>query len=59
MIELRVNSSTSDGSEKESWYGWQFNWVGNTPIDSKSQLLTQQKIDYYQGKIAGFDQASV
>jgi len=58
MIEVRVDSSENDSDEKESWYAWQFNWVGNTPINSKNQLLTRQKVAYYKDKIAGFDQAS-
>lgn len=58
MIEIRINPSDGGAGESESWYGWQFNWVGNTPIGSKSQRLTPQKMFYYQNIIAGFDKAS-
>ena len=52
MVEIR-----KDG-DSESWYSWQFNWLGNTPLDSKSQRLTDQQIEYYQRHIVGFDKVS-
>jgi len=54
MIEFRVD----DEIQEEIWCAWQFNWIGNTPIESKSYRLNEQKINYYKNKIAGLDQAS-
>ncbi|MGH1439589.1 MAG: hypothetical protein ACRBBR_05730 [Cellvibrionaceae bacterium] len=53
MIEFRFNEETNE----EMWCAWQFNWIGNTPMESKSYELNQQKVNYYKSKIAGFDQA--
>lgn len=52
MIEVRLDAE----SNIEKWCAWQFNWVGNTPIESKFHELTPPKINYYKSKIAGFDQ---
>lgn len=54
IIELRKEGE----NESESWHNWQFNWVGNMPIEPKSQVLSSQQIHYYQSKIAGFSNAS-
>lgn len=53
MIEIRCESG-----EEQVWYTWQFNWVGNTPLDAKCQVLSSQQVNYYQTKIAGFNQAA-
>lgn len=53
MIELCL-----DDAGREQWYGWQFNWVGNTPMEPQRYLLSQQKQQYYQNLILEFDQAA-
>jgi hypothetical protein len=53
MIELRI-----DADGLEHWYAWQFNWVGNTPLEPKSIPLSLQQQHYYQGLIMGFDRAA-
>ena len=53
MVELREGNENN-----EVWYGWQFSWAGNTPLESKCQLLSQQQQQYYRNVILGYDVAS-
>ncbi len=54
MIELRKSGE----NEIDSWYNWQFNWVGNMPMEPKSQALSMQQVHYYQNKISGFEKVA-
>lgn len=47
MVELRAED------EREAWYGWQFNWVGNMPIEPKCQPLSNQQQRYYESVLQG------
>ena len=53
MLEL---CTEEDGVE--NWYGWQFNWVGNTPLEPQRYALSKQKQQYYQDIILGFEEAA-
>jgi hypothetical protein len=53
MVELREGENG-----QEVWHGWQFNWVGNTPLESQCNPLSKQQQQFYQSVILGFDQAS-
>ncbi|MGH1485200.1 MAG: hypothetical protein ACRBCI_03200 [Cellvibrionaceae bacterium] len=53
MVELRENDEGN-----EVWYGWQFNWVGNTPLESKCQPLSSQQQQYYRNVILGYEAVS-
>ena len=47
MLEQRVTE------EMDQWYAWDFNWVGNTPLEPKSRLLSDQQRAYYEKVITG------
>lgn len=53
MIELRLNEHG-----QEEWYSWSFKWVSDTPLEPKSQKLSDQQRTYYQTLIANFTQDS-
>lgn len=47
VIEIRNEKDSLEGID-EVWYGWKFNWVGNTPMDSQCYELTAQKKSYIE-----------
>ena len=49
MLELRWKEG------EESWYNWQFNWVGDMPMEPKCQKLSSQQQAYYQSCIMGLN----
>ena len=48
MIELQHNAEG-----EEEWHQWRFNWVGNMPLEPKSEIVSSKKQDYYRGIILG------
>ena len=53
MIEIRP-----DEADQEQWIQWQFNWVGNTPLEPKSQIINSQQQQYYQSLLINYEQAA-
>jgi hypothetical protein len=55
IIEIRsekVNGNNDVKETEESWYDWKFNWVGDTPIDSKCYTLSAQKKSYLENLLS-------
>jgi hypothetical protein len=55
VIEIRnekAPSAEKDTDTFKSWHDWKFNWVGDTPVDSKCHALSAQKKSYLENLLS-------